>query len=450
MAGDKPTDTVSASVAAPLRPGSKLVVVSGADQGRILELAKGPYRIGKLETCDLPLRDGAVSRVHLELEVVDQALRVRDLESKNGSYYQGAQFTAIMIGVGASITVGATELLVVGPDEKLPLEIWPNNQFGRLLGTSVAMRRIFALLAKVAASDAPVLIRGETGTGKELIADAIHSQSPRASKPFVVGDLASISGTLMESELFGHVRGAFTGADHEREGLFGHARDGTIFLDEVGELDLTSQPRLLRALDQKQFRPVGGSTYNPIHARVIAATHRDLAVEVAEGRFREDLYHRLAVLCIEVPPLRERRDDIRALAPHFVEQAATSLGIAAPEIPPALVAVIAEHDWPGNVRQLRNVLERAVTLTAPGQPLDAATLGLVPQLGKHAVVDSSVRFHEAKSRLIDAWESDYVTQLLAKANGNVSLAARNAGMSRMSLYRLIEKHGIVSSDAENT
>jgi len=427
-------------------PGSKLVVVTGPDRGRELLLGDGTYRVGKLETCDLPLTDTTVSRQHLELTVLPEGLRVRDLESKNGSYYQGAQFATIVIGLGASVKLGETELLIVGPDEKLPLEVWESDRFGDLLGASVSMRRLFALVAKCAASDAPVLIRGETGTGKELVASAIHAHSPRANKPFVVGDLASVSGTLIESELFGHVRGAFTGADRDRAGLFAEARDGTVFLDEIGELELADQPRLLRALDQKQYRPVGSSTYQPIRARLVAATNRDLAAEVSAGQFREDLYHRLAVLCVEIPPLRIRRDDIRMLARHFVELSATKLGVAVPEIPTALLAVIAEHDWPGNVRQLRNVLERAVTLTPEGQPLDGGTLGLyqsASEARRAVAVDVSVPFHDAKSRLIDAWERDYVTRLLEKANGNLSLAARNAGMSRMSLYRLIEKHRVV-------
>jgi two-component system, NtrC family, nitrogen regulation response regulator GlnG len=260
-----------------------------------------------------------------------------------------------------------------------------------------------------------------------------------------VGDLAAMTGTLMESELFGHVRGAFTGADRDRRGLFAEAGNGTVFLDEIGELELVDQPRLLRALDQKQYRPVGGSTYSPIGARVVAATNRDLAAEVAAARFREDLYHRLAVLCIEIPPLRLRRDDVRLLARHFVQDAASKLGVEAPSIPPPLLAMIAEQDWPGNVRQLRNVMERAVTLTPTGQPLDAATLGLQPpglDPSRAAVVDINVPFHDAKGRLIDAWERDYVSALLTKAKGNVSVAARVAGMSRMSLYALLEKHRV--------
>jgi DNA-binding NtrC family response regulator len=443
MTVDVPTEKVPGpQTSVPV--GARLVVVTGPDRGRELVLAADTtYRIGKHESCDLALTDGGVSRQHLELALADDGLRVRDLDSKNGSYYQGAQFATIVIGLGASLKIGSSELLLVGPDEAMPLEIWDGDRFGNLLGASVAMRRVFALLAKFAASPAPVLIRGETGTGKELVAAAIHAHSPRATKRFVVGDLASVTGSLIESELFGHVRGAFTGADHDRAGLFAEAKDGTVFLDEIGELELADQPRLLRALDQKQYRPVGSSTYRPIEARLVAATNRDLRAEVAAGQFREDLYHRLAVLCVDIPPLRERRDDIPALAKHFVAATATQLGVPEPEVSPQLLAEIAEHDWPGNVRQLRNVLERAVTLTPPGQPLDGATLGLYPGAKRaSAHADVSLPFHDAKSQLIDAWERDYVQRLLEKCNGNLSLAARNAGMSRMSLYRLLEKHRV--------
>jgi DNA-binding NtrC family response regulator len=431
----------------PLPARARIVVVSGPDKDRVLEVGDGMYVVGKHEACDLPLTDGKVSRQHLELTRVPDGLRVRDIGSKNGSYYQGALFAAITIGIGASVKLGSTELLVIGPDEKLPLEVWEGEQFGNLMGASVAMRRVFSLLARYAQSDAPVLIRGESGTGKELLAAALHEQSKRASEPFVIGDLAAVTGTLIESELFGHVRGAFTGADHDRRGLFAEARGGTIFLDEIGELALEDQPRLLRALDQRQFRPVGASSYQPFQARVVAATNRSLDEEVSAGRFRADLYHRLAVLAVEVPPLRERRDDIEPLARHFVARTAASLGAPVPELSPSLLAVMRELEWPGNVRQLRNVLERAVTLTPADAPLDATTLGLMlpslePRRSSASIVDPSIPFHEAKSRLIDTWERDYVRSIVERAGGNLSLAARNSGMSRMSLYRLLEKHGL--------
>ena len=441
---DPPETDQLLSDAKPLLPGTRLVVVTGPDKGRELRVTKGTYTIGKLETCDLVLTDSAVSRQHLEVAVLPDGLRIRDLQSRNGSYFQGAQFETIVIGVGAGIKVGATELLVVAPSDAQAPEVWEHDRFGPLLGPSLAMRQVFALLAKYAKSDAPVLVHGETGTGKELVAEAIHLFSPRSKGPFVISDLASVSPTLLESELFGHMRGAFTGADRDRVGLFAESRDGTIFLDEIGELDLADQPRLLRALDRKQYRPVGSNEYRPIHSRVIAATNRDLRAEVAAGRFREDLYHRLSILRVDLPPLRARRDDIRCYAQHFVERAALQLNIPTPTIPPHVITALAAHDWPGNVRELRNVLERAVTLTPVGAPLDLGTIGLAPStdVPLSLPVDTSVPFRDAKNRLIEAWERDYVRHLLKKSQGNVSLAARNAGMSRMYLYQLIEKHGV--------
>lgn len=433
------------SDAKPLRSGTRLVVVTGPDKGRELRVVTGTYTIGKLETCDLPLTDSAVSRQHLEVAVLPDGLRIKDLQSTNGSFFQGAQFESIVVGVGAGIKVGASELVIVGPSDAQAPEVWEQDRFGPLLGPSLAMRQVFALLAKYAKSDAPVLVHGETGTGKELVAEAIHLFSARSKGPFVISDLASVSPTLFESELFGHMRGAFTGADRDRVGLFAESRDGTIFLDEIGELDLADQPRLLRALDRRQYRPVGSNDYRPIHSRVIAATNRDLRAEVAAGRFREDLYHRLSILRIDLPPLRVRRDDIRCYAQHFVERTAAHLKIPPPEIPPHVISALAAHDWPGNVRELRNVLERAVTLTPAGDALDMRTLGLRPAdepSAATAPIDTSVPFRNAKSRLIEAWEGDYVRHLLKKSQGNVSLAARNAGMSRMYLYQLIEKHRV--------
>lgn len=433
----------------PWVPGAKLVVVSGPDRGRSTELTDHLVVVGKEPGCAIALADQAISRRHLEIEVSDGRILIRDLGSKNGSYYQGARFAAIAVGLGACFKIGSSELMIVGPDEPLPVELWEGEQFGDLVGTSVAMRRVFALLARFAATDGTVLIRGETGTGKELAAHAIHAHSDRAARPFIVGDLGSVSGGLIESELFGHLRGAFSGADRDRSGLFALAGNGTIFLDEIGELPLSDQPRLLRALDQRTFRPVGGGDYLPIEARLVAATNRDLSAEVTAGRFREDLYHRLAVLVVEIPPLRTRRDDIPLLANQFVARAAARAGVAAPAIPPGLLAHLVAHDWPGNVRQLRNVLDRAVALTPPDQPLDATTVGLThraappSELRAAVAADAStlLPFHEAKHQLIDAWERDYIATLIHKAGGNMSLAARTAGMSRMSLYRMLHKHG---------
>jgi DNA-binding NtrC family response regulator len=310
------------------------------------------------------------------------------------------------------------------------------------------MRHVFAVLERVAMTDACVLVHGETGTGKELVAEAIHRASPRGKKAFVVCDLASLPKTLIESELFGHIRGSFTGADRDREGAFEAADGGTLFLDEVGELELDVQPRLLRALERHQVKPVGATAYRTVDVRVVAATNRDLQAEVKAGRFREDLYHRLAVVSVKLPPLRDRPEDIPRLVTHFLG----SVTKDPPQVPPSTMAALRAHEWPGNVRELRNVIERAVSLGAGAPMLDAALFGFEPPLpmappeGASAPprVDTDVPFKEAKERLVDAWEREYVKQLLERAEGNISLAARQGGIDRVYLHRLLKKHGLES------
>ena len=316
------------------------------------------------------------------------------------------------------------------------------TRFGELRGTSLAMRHLFAVLERVAQTEAAVLILGETGTGKELAAEAIHAAGSRRGGPFVVCDLAGVARSLIESELFGHVRGAFTGADRERDGAFAQAGGGTIFIDEVAELELHAQPRLLRALERRQVKPVGGSSYRAVDVRVIAATNRDLAEEVRAGRFRDDLYHRLAVVEVRIPPLRERRDDIVALVTEFLAGSAT--------VSPEAMTLLCEYRWPGNVRELKNVIERGRSMLPPladGAPKDeprvitAELLGLPPP-GEEAQVISTGRFREEKERVIDTWEFGYVQRLIERAEGNVSRAARYGGLDRVYLHRLMKKHGI--------
>jgi DNA-binding NtrC family response regulator len=292
-----------------------------------------------------------------------------------------------------------------------------------------------------------VLIEGETGTGKELCAEAIHQAGPRAQKPFVICDLAGVSRSLIESELFGHVRGAFTGADRDRDGAFAMAHGGTIFIDEIGELELEMQPRLLRALEQRKVKPVGAAGYRDVDVRVIAATNRDLREEVKAGRFRDDLYHRLAVLKVPLPTLRERKEDIPELVQTFLQKAGRPV-----TVPPVTVALLGDYDWPGNVRELKNVIERGLSLMGQSSELEPSLLGLEPPsapTGGPPVAWATIGpegFREAKERLISAWERDYVTQLLKKTGGNVSQAAREGGIDRVYLHRLMKKHHIGGHD----
>jgi two-component system nitrogen regulation response regulator GlnG len=432
----RPTDSLAHRGGSAVPESIRLVVVSGIDRGRELVLQRGTYFVGKAEGCDLVLSDGAVSRRHLELAVLADGILVRDLGSKNGSFLRGARFSEVTVGVGAVITVGESDLRLTG--ERAP-HLPPSSAaaFGGLVGRSLAMRELFAVLERVAASDAPVLIEGETGTGKELCAQSIHAASGRAAGPLTICDLGATTPSLIESELFGHVRGAFTGADQDRPGAFTTAGGGTLFLDEVGELDASLQPRLLRALERHQIKPLGASEYVEVDARVIAATNRKLDAEVQAGRFRADLFYRLTVLRVRIPPLRDRKDDLPLLVERFLGELAPGVTVGR-----EAEALLVDYDWPGNVRELRNVLRRATSLLADERVITPRHLGIADQ------IVTPERFHEAKQLLVDAWEADYLKRLLARADGNMSRAARLAGLERAYLYKLVKKHGLRSDGEE--
>ncbi len=404
------------------RAGLRLEVVSGPDRGRSLVLAPGSYVVGQAPDASLSLRDRKVSRRHLAVEVRADRVVVRDLGSRNGSWFGGARFTELAITLGAVIRIGASELALSDGGDGA------RESFGGLIGRSAAMQKVYALLERIARSDAPVLVVGETGTGKEVCAEAIHAASARAGGPFVVCDCAALAPSVIESELFGHLRGAFTGADVDRAGAFALADGGTLFIDEIGELELEAQPRLLRALDACQVKPVGASGYRTVDVRVIAATNRDLREDVRAGRFRADLYHRLSVLRVELPPLRERKEDLQLLLRSFARGRPFELTDEAKEL-------MLGYQWPGNVRELRNVVERARSL-APGARLPPSALGL------GAPGQTQPTFHQAKEYMIANWERGYLADLLDRTRGNVSRAARVAGLDRVTLYRLIKKHGI--------
>jgi DNA-binding NtrC family response regulator len=444
---EPPRTDVATVNRAPIMPTRlRLLVLSGPDQGKQLELARGTYLVGKAPGCALVLSDGAVSRQHLELQVAESGVVVKDLNSTNGSFFGGARFSVVTVGAGAVVTIGATELKLAPVERTHAILPSASDRFGRLLGRSLRMREVFAVLELVAQSDVAVLVEGETGTGKELCAEAIRGAGSRARGPFVICDLAGVSRSLIESELFGHVRGAFTGADRDREGAFAQAHGGTIFIDEIGELELDAQPRLLRALEQRKVKPVGASSYRDVDVRVIAATNRDLREEVRQGRFRDDLYHRLAVVRVTLPPLRERKEDVAFLVSAFLEGRDL-------QVPPETLALLCDYDWPGNVRELKNVIDRGVSLMGQGKVLEPSLLGLEPPPGQsHGGPPSGWAavgpegFREAKERLIAAWERDYVTQLLRRAGGNVSRAAREGGIDRVYLHRLMKKHNIAHAD----
>jgi two-component system, NtrC family, nitrogen regulation response regulator GlnG len=442
--GDGPSTDIADGKSPSLPEKLRMLVIGGPDQSKQLVLERGTYLVGKAPGCDLVLTDNAVSRQHLEVQVRESGVLVRDLGSTNGSFFGGARFSEVTLFPGAVVTIGGTELKLATVERSQPIMPSSAERFGRLLGPSLRMREVFAVLELVAQSDVAVLIEGETGTGKELCAEAIRGAGPRARGPFVVCDLAGVSRSLIESELFGHVRGAFTGADRDRQGAFEQAHGGTIFIDEIGELELDMQPRLLRALEQRKIKPVGAAQYRDVDVRVIAATNRDLREEVKAGRFRDDLYHRLAVVRVTLPPLRERKEDIPALVTFFLEGKDV-------QVPPDTMGLFTEYDWPGNVRELKNVIDRGLSLMGQTRVLQPSLLGLEgqaqgdPRSMSWPTVGNE-GFREAKERLIASWERDYVLQLLRRAGGNVSKAAREGGLDRVYLHRLIKKYNIAAVD----
>ncbi len=337
----------------------RIEVLAGPDAGLVCDIESSVIRIGARRGNDLELTDSKVSGIHCEIALDERGYRVRDLDSTNGTYVGGFRVNDIYINPGTQFVIGGSKLRFEPLGESIEIELAAGNRLGHMIGCSIKMRELFARLQKLAAVDATVLITGETGVGKELVAESLHDCSPRSKGPFVVLDCGAIPPNLVESELFGHERGAFTGAVDAYAGAFERANGGTLFLDEIGELPLSLQPKLLRVLERKEVRRVGGSTMKPVSIRVVAATNRDLGVEVNRGRFREDLYYRLAVARVHVPALRDRRDDIPILIEHFLQITPNAGDTRLEE---ETIALMLKHDWPGNVRELRNVIERAVLL----------------------------------------------------------------------------------------
>jgi transcriptional regulator with GAF, ATPase, and Fis domain len=381
------------------------------------------------------LGDDTVSRHHFTLRVDEAGVRVIDAGSRNGTTVDGLRVRDAWARSSSLIVAGATTLRLRLLDDVVELPLSTRDHFGGLVGGSAAMRQVFAILERVAASDATVLIEGETGTGKELAAEAVHEESARSGGPFVVLDCSAISASLIESELFGHVRGAFTGAVADRPGALEAADGGTIFLDEIGELPLDLQPKLLRALERREIRRVGANDVRRVDVRVVAATNRSLAAEIDAGRFREDLYYRLAVVTVELPPLRERPDDIALLARRF----AAELGRGATLSDRALRAFESQA-WPGNVRELRNAVARTLSLGEPsGEPAEPAPVAT-------GVIDLSVPLVVARDRLIDGFEERYLREALRQTGGNVTRAAEIAGVSRKFIQRALKRYNLRGDD----
>jgi two-component system, NtrC family, response regulator GlrR len=389
--------------------------------------------IGTAVGNQLVLADATVSRHHCAIRVTPRGFQLRDLGSTNGTWLAGHLVESMYLRPSSTFKVGTVSIKFEHLDDEVREPLSEDDRFDEALGVSPAMRRIFALLQRIAPAESTVLLEGETGTGKGLIADLIHRKSARAAGPFVVLDCASIPPTLIESELFGHEKGAFTGAHAARPGVFEAAAGGTVFLDEIGELPLELQAKLLRALEERVVKRIGSQRLVRLDVRVIAATNRDLRESVNRGTFRADLYYRLDVVRLRIPPLRERREDIPLLVQHFY-RIFTADDQATP--PEALVAALREHGWPGNVRELRSAVERAVLMADPAV-IDPTTTELAP----HAF-DDQLSFREAKDRAVSGWERWYLSELVSRHQGNLSRAARAARMDRAHLRALLRRYGI--------
>ena len=431
-----------------------LVVVSGSARGKRVKLGER-LTVGKAADNDLVLPDDTVSRHHCEFERTATGIVVRDLGSTNHTRVGRTAVREAVIESGSTIVVGSVELLLRGEPNRTQVLPSESTSFGEALGNSLSMRQIFGVLERIAPTDASVLLEGETGTGKDVLARSSHQISARKEQPFVVVDCGAVSYNLIESELFGHERGAFTGAVAARQGAFEIAGRGTVFLDEVGELPLDVQPKLLRVLESGEFRRVGGN--KPLHAeaRIVAATKRNLKDEVERGKFREDLYFRLSVVPITVPPLRTRREDVPALVEQFLTLARKrDPSASAIALSRETVSALAAHDWPGNVRELRNVLDRAIYIATAGGEREIRLVDLPVSPGSLAggqpatsnagypAFDAEKSYREIRADFESEFERRYVAWLLDRHSGNISAAAREAKMDRKHLYDLARKRGL--------
>ncbi|HEY4120813.1 MAG TPA: sigma 54-interacting transcriptional regulator [Byssovorax sp.] len=414
-----------------------------------LEIGTEAVIVGRNSACKIVLEDGKVSAVHAEFIATEQGVRLRDLGSRNGTFVGGVRVAEVYLLAQTKLRIGETDVTFEpARPERITVSAIP--QFGPLVAHSSSMRGIFDRLGKVSPTDLTVLIMGETGTGKELVAQALHNASARAKKPFVVVDCGSIPPTLAEATLFGHERGAFTGAVDRRLSPFQEADGGTIFLDELGELPIDVQPKLLRALAERRIKAVGGSTYRDVDVRVLAATRRDLVRAVNSGGFRSDLYFRVAQVKVDLPPLRQRLEDI----PVLVKRMLKDLGdeSAYERVSNTTLERLTRHDWPGNVRELRNAVAVAFALRTEGEEIDiAAHLGALTEaaqagpLGGGGGAFASFKgrqFQDAKREVLTSFERDYFAALHEESKGNVSEMARRAGMERAHVRAYLRRHAI--------
>jgi transcriptional regulator with GAF, ATPase, and Fis domain len=440
---------------------SKLVVLEGPDAGRELAISSEEVTVGRSTVCDLTLTDSSVSTLHFRISSGDAGYLLTDIGSTNGTFYGDVRIREIHLRPGTVFRAGKSILRFQPTRDILTIELSERNSFDQVIGQSVPMRQVFAHLERVSPTDLTVLLEGETGTGKEVIARAIHNLSPRSKKPFVVLDCSAIPRDLIESTIFGHEKGAFTGAIAMNKGVFEQADGGTIFLDEIGELGLGLQPKLLRVLENREVKRVGSDRMINVDVRVIAATNRDLRAMVTESKFREDLFFRLSVVGLTLPPLRKRPDDVALLVRHFVAKAnerRVQTGQPPLEVSEDALAALKERSWPGNVRELRNMVERA-TMLGEGPvliredfffgagPLPAMRAPMASNVAAGEAdlqfkIDIEVSFKDAKQAVLDAFEAVYLSRMNDRHKGNISQSARAAGLTRYHLRELLKKHEI--------
>jgi DNA-binding NtrC family response regulator len=443
---------------------------------------KEEVSLGAMSDNDVVVKDDTASRYHCKIVQENSGYVLVDLRSTNGTFVNKVRIREAFLTPGATISVGQTHFRFNAKEEQVEIVPSESDRCGDIIGRNARMRQLYSILEKIAPTSTTIVIEGETGTGKEVVAQSVHKLSPRAKGPIIIFDCGAVPPNLVESELFGHEKGSFTGAVMTRQGLFEMADGGTLFLDELGELPIDLQPKLLRVLENREVRRVGSSKSTKVDVRIIAATNRNLEEEVKAGNFRQDLFYRLSVVRVQLPALRERTDDVPLLINHFLENQRYNRlpdgGKRCHGISPAALNVLQGYNWPGNVRELVNVIERAVSFcengiiepqdlpehllqgghavqaSAPYQPpaqelpqASAEGASLAPEAPRppDELVSGDITFKEAKEKWVSSFERDYITSLLRRHNGNISHAARESDIDRKYFRKLMKKYDIDAS-----
>ncbi|MBX3128547.1 MAG: sigma 54-dependent Fis family transcriptional regulator [Polyangiaceae bacterium] len=439
------TRTTNRQVESSVARGARLRVLHGPDAGVEVAVPAVGLTLGADGSADFVINDPSVSRRHCTVVPRVEGFEVTDLDSRNGTLIDGVAIQRATVPVGSVLRLGGTLVGLVPGEEHLTIPPSERSSFGALVGSSLAMRTVYSVLERASGSDASILLLGESGTGKELAARAVHEHSRRREQPFVVFDCGASTETLIESDLFGHVKGAFTGAHADRPGAFELAHGGTLFLDEIGDLPLALQPKLLRMLEAGEVTRLGARKPQHFDVRIIAATHRDLEHEVERGTFRGDLYYRLAVVEVHLPPLRQRLEDLEELVTVLLaREGRPTTGVRS-----ANFERLCRYHFPGNVRELRNIVARAAALSPPATPFSDMPIllgGTTSKRDTEWTARADRPFQEAKTELVARFERDYLRDLMQRAGDNVSQASRLSGVERKHLYRLLEKAGLGRSE----